>query len=114
WNVNQATTSGATMGTWAVPASGGITVTVANNPSTTALRLQLQGTDPHSGSDRWCVPLTSGTMVKWTDFVTNCYSGGPPTTPLTAGTPIQQASVLVPGLQTDLPFDVCLINVQIQ
>jgi hypothetical protein len=27
---------------------------------------------------------------------------------------IQQASVIVPGLLTDLPFDVCLIDIQIQ
>jgi len=113
WNVNQATTAGAAMNTWPVPASGGITVTVVNNPPTTALRLQLQGTDPHSGSDRWCVPLVSGQMVAWTDFTTNCYPGGNPQTPLTAGTMIQQAAVLVPGLQTTLPFDVCLIDIQI-
>jgi hypothetical protein len=45
--------------------------------------------------------------------VTNCYTGGTPQTPLTPGTPIQQAAILVPGLQTALPFDVCLVDVQI-
>jgi hypothetical protein len=113
WNLNQATTTGATMDTWPVPASGGVTVTVLNTPPTTALRLQLQGTDPHSGADRWCATLVSGQMIKWTDFVTNCYTGGNPQTPLTAGTMLQQGSVLVPGLQTDLPFDVCLLDIQI-
>jgi hypothetical protein len=110
WNVAQA--DGGAAGTWPVPASGGITVTVSN-PGMTDLRLQLQGTDPHSGSDRWCVDLTSGQNVPWTSFVTNCWTGGTPQTPLTAGTPIQQAAILVPGLQTDLPFDVCLVDIQI-
>ncbi len=110
WNVAQA--DGGAAGTWPVPASGGITVTVSN-PGMTDLRLQLQGTDPHSGTDRWCVPLVSGQMTAWTSFVTNCWTGGTPQTPLTAGTAIQQAAILVPGLQTDLPFDLCLIDVQI-
>jgi hypothetical protein len=33
---------------------------------------------------------------------------------LTAGTMLQQAAVLVPGLQTQLPFDVCLLDVELQ
>ena len=45
--------------------------------------------------------------------MTNCYTGGTPQTPLTAGTPIEQASILVPGLQTDLPFDLCLVDIEI-
>ncbi|HEX3902398.1 MAG TPA: hypothetical protein VH853_06070 [Polyangia bacterium] len=110
WNVNQM--DGGAMGTWPIPATGGITVTVSN-PGNTALRLQLQGTDPHSGADRWCIPLTSGQLTPWTSFVTNCYTGGTPQTPLTAGTPIEQASILVPGLQTDLPFNLCLVDIQI-
>ena len=75
WNVNQM--DGGAAGTWPIPATGGITVTVSN-PSNTPLRLQLQGTDPHSGSDRWCVPLTSGQLTPWTSLVTNCYTGGTP------------------------------------
>ena len=110
WNVAQA--DGGTAGTWPVPSSGGITVTVSN-PGMTDLRLQLQGTDPHSGADRWCVDLTSGQMTPWTSFVTNCWTGGTPQTPLTAGTPIQQAAILVPGLLTDLRFDLCLVDIQI-
>jgi hypothetical protein len=112
WNVNQSGDGGA-MNTWPVPDTGTITVTV-DNPGNTALRLQLQGTDPHSGSDRWCVALVSGQPVAWTSFVTNCWTGGTPQTPLTPGTPIQQASILVPGLTTDLPFDLCLVDIQIQ
>jgi len=111
WNVNQGM-DGGTMNTWPVPSTGTLTVTVSN-PENTALRLQLQGTDPHSGSDRWCVPLVSGQAVSWGSFVTNCYTGGTPQDPLTPGTPIQQAAILVPGLQTALPFDVCLVDVQI-
>jgi hypothetical protein len=110
WNVAQA--DGGTAGTWPVPASGGIAVTVSN-PGMTDLRLQLQGTDPHSGTDRWCVDLTNGQMVPWQSFLTNCWTGGTPQTPLTAGTPLQQAAILVPGLQTDLPFDLCLVDIQI-
>lgn len=113
WNVNQQAAAGATMDTWAVPASGGVTVTVANTPPSTVLRLQLQGTNPHDSADRWCAPLISGQPIRWTDLKTNCYSGGTPQNALGAGTMIQQAAVLVPGLQTDLPFDVCLLDVRI-
>jgi hypothetical protein len=76
WNVNQQSTTGATMDTWAVPASGTVAVTVTDDPSSVALRLQLQGTDPHSGADRWCAPLVSGQPVAWTDFKTNCWTTG--------------------------------------
>ena len=114
WNVNQRAAAGAVMDVWPVPASGGVTVTVANNPPGTALRVQLQGTNPHSSADRWCSALVSGQMIKWTDFKTNCFPGGTPQNPLTAGTMIQQAAVLVPGLLNDLPFDVCLLDVEIQ
>jgi len=109
WNVAQP--AGGTAGTWAVPDSGGITVTVLNNPRTVALRVQLQGTDPHSSADRWCATLTSGKPIAWSDFQTTCWAGG---TPLAPGTPIQQGSIIVPGTLTDFPFDVCLLDVQIQ
>jgi hypothetical protein len=46
--------------------------------------------------------------------LTNCWEGGNPQNPLTPGTPIQQASIIVPGKQTDLPFDFCLVDVQVQ
>lgn len=114
WNVNQAATAGAAMATWPVPDSGGVVVTVANTPPTTALRVQLQGTDPHSSTDRWCAPLTSGQLIPWTDFKTNCWQGGTPQNALAAGTPIQQGAIMVPGLVADLPFDVCLIDIQLQ
>jgi len=110
WNVAQPA-GGGTAGTWAVPDSGGITVTVLDSPSTVALRVQLQGTDPHSDADRWCAPLTSGKPLAWSDFQTDCWKGG---SQLTPGTPIQQGSIMVPGTLTDLPFDVCLLNIQIQ
>jgi hypothetical protein len=112
WNVSQAMSGGAAM-TWAVPPSGGVTITV-DNIDNTPLRVQLQGTDPHSSTDRWCAPLMSGQEIPWTSFVTNCWAGGNPQTPLTAGTPIQQAAILVPGELQDLPFDLCLVNIQIQ
>jgi hypothetical protein len=112
WNLNQAAATGATPGTWPVPASGGLTVTVVNTPPSTALRVQLQGTNPHDSADRWCAPLTNGQTIAWTDFKTNCYVGGTPQNALTPGTMLQQGSILVPGLQTDLPFDVCLIDIQ--
>jgi len=114
WNLNQQAATGATMDLWAVPASGGVTITVANNPSGTALRVQLQGTNPHDSADRWCAPLVSGQLITWGDFKTNCYVGGSPQNSLTAGTMLQQAAVLVPGLQTQLPFDVCLLDVELQ
>jgi hypothetical protein len=114
WNLKQAATMGAPMETWPVPPSGGVTIKVANNPPTAALRVQLQGTNPHDSADRWCAPLVSGQLIKWSDFRTNCYAGGTPQNTLTAGTMLQQGSVLVPGLLTNLPFDVCLIDIQIQ
>ena len=114
WNVAQASTAAAPAATWAVPASGGLTVTVVNDPPSTALRVQLQGTNPHDSADRWCAPLVSGQPILWTDFKTNCWAGGAPQNPLTAGTLIQQGAVMVPGLLTDLPFDVCLIDLQMQ
>jgi hypothetical protein len=110
WNVAQPADGGAA-GTWTVPDSGGITVTALNIPSTVALRVQLQGTDPHSSADRWCAPLTSGKPIAWSDFQTTCWAGG---SALTPGTPIQQGSIIVPGTLTDLPFDVCLLDIQFQ
>jgi len=113
WNVNQPMGTAAPA-TWAIPETGGITVTVANQPATTALRVQLQGTDPHDAADRWCAPVVPGKSIAWTDFKTNCWTGGMPQTPLAAGTMIQQAAITVPGLTVDLPFNVCLIDIQIQ
>jgi hypothetical protein len=112
WNVNQPAAGDPPL-TWPVPDTGGIAVMVTNNPATVALRVQLQGTDPHSSADRWCAPLVSGQMIPWTDFKTNCWQGGTPQIALSAGTMIQQGSIIVPGLLTDLPFDVCLTNIQI-
>jgi len=112
WNVNQDVTGGAQL-TWAVPETGGLIVTV-DNPSNTPLRVQLQGTDPHSSADRWCAPLVSGQFIPWGSLRTNCWFGGKPQNPLTPGTQIQQAAIIVPGLQTDLPFDFCLVDVQVE
>src|SRR5664280_425444 len=112
WNVNQDPVNSTAL-TWAVPATGGVILTVTN-PGNTQLRLQLQGTDPHSGSDRWCAPLTSGQLIPWTSLLTNCWTGGSPQNALTPGTMIQQAAIIVPGLQTDLPFNLCLVDIQIQ
>jgi hypothetical protein len=112
WNVNQ-DQAGSAAQTWAVPDTGGIIVTV-NNPGNTPLRLQLQGTDPHSGADRWCAPLVSGQLIPWGSLVTNCWAGGSPQNALTPGTPIQQAAIIVPGTLADVPFDLCLVDIQIQ
>jgi hypothetical protein len=114
WNVNQDNNAEAgTPADWLVPASGGLTITVAN-PGKTQLRVQLQGADPHSAADRWCATLTSGKQILWTSFKTNCWTGGTPQTPLAAGTVIQQAAITVPGTQKDLPFDVCLVDIKIE
>jgi hypothetical protein len=111
WNVNQDTVDGPQL-TWAVPETGGLIVTV-ENPGKTPLRVQLQGTNPHISSDRWCAPLVSGQLIPWSSLRTNCWAGGNPQDPLTPGTPIQQAAIIVPGLQVDLPFDFCLVDVQV-
>ncbi len=112
WNVNQDPVNNTAL-TWAVPDSGGVILTVTN-PGNTPLRLQLQGTDPHSSADRWCAPLESGKLIPWTSLLTNCWTGGTPQNALTPGTMIQQAAIIVPGLQTDLPFDLCLVDIEIQ
>jgi hypothetical protein len=112
WNVKQDVLGGDPL-TWAVPESGGLIITV-DNPSDTPLRVQLQGTNPHDSADRWCVPLVSGQFIPWGSLKTNCWTGGKPQNPLTPGTPIQQAAIIVPGLQTDLPFNFCLVDVQVQ
>ena len=112
WNVKQDMLGGAPL-TWTVPETGGLIVTV-ENPSNTPLRVQLQGTNPHDSADRWCAPLVSGQLIPWGSLFTNCWTGGKPQNPLTPGTPIQQAAIIVPGLQTDLPFNLCLVDVQIQ
>ena len=111
WNVNQDAANGPQL-TWAVPETGGLIVTV-DNPGKTPLRVQLQGTNPHISSDRWCAPLVSGQLIPWGSLRTNCWTGGNPQDPLTPGTPIQQAAIIVPGLQIDLPFDFCLVDVQV-
>jgi hypothetical protein len=111
WNVKQDADGGAQL-TWTVPETGGIIVTV-DNPSGVPLRVQLQGTNPHISSDRWCAPLVSGKLIPWGSLLTNCWTGGNPQSPLTPGTPIQQAAIIVPGLQVDLPFDLCLVDVQV-
>jgi hypothetical protein len=46
--------------------------------------------------------------------LTNCWAGGTPQNALTPGTMIQQAAIIVPGLQTDLPFGLCLVDIQIE
>jgi hypothetical protein len=111
WNVNQDAANGPQL-TWAVPDTGGLIITV-DNPSQTPLRVQLQGTNPHSSADRWCAPLVSGQLIPWASLRTNCWTGGNPQNPLTPGTPIQQAAIIVPGLQVDLPFDFCLVDVEV-
>jgi hypothetical protein len=58
--------------------------------------------------------LVSGQFIPWGSLLTNCWAGGKPQNPLTPGTPIQQAAIIVPGLQVDLPFNFCLVDVQIQ
>lgn len=112
WNVNQ-DAAGDPQLTWPVSETGGLVITV-DNPSNIPLRVQLQGTNPHSSTDRWCAPLVSGQFIPWGSLRTNCWIGGTPQNPLTPGTPIQQAAIIVPGLQTDLPFDFCLVDVQVQ
>ena len=112
WNVNQP--EGMMPATWAIPETGGITVSVVSQPATTAMRVQLQGVDPKDAAGRWCAPIVPGKQIAWTDFKTNCWTGGKPQTPLAAGTMIQQAAITVPGLTVDLPFNVCLVDIQIQ
>ena len=110
WNVNQDQNGGDAL-TWNVPDSGGIIVTVSN-PDNTNLRVQLQGTNPHVDTDRWCAPLTNGVVIPWSSFVTDCWTTGG--APLTPGTPLQQAAILVPGELQDLPFSLCLVDIEIQ
>ena len=112
WNVNQP--EGMMPATWAIPETGGITVSVVSQPATTAMRVQLQGVDPKEPPAAGVHPSSPASRSQWTDFKTNCWTGGKPQTPLAAGTMIQQAAITVPGLTVDLPFNVCLVDIQIQ
>lgn len=108
WNVNQ-TTSGGSPGTWAVPSSGGVTLTFTN-PDSAPTRLVLSD----ASGDSWCAPITSGAEVLWSSFTTQCYSQTGPGTSLPAGTQIQQASLFVPGSASSAtPFDICIQNIQV-
>jgi hypothetical protein len=112
WSVNQARGS-TTAGSWAVPGTGGITVTFSNPDATPGMRLQLQ--DP-AGTTQWCSPLESGVQIPWQAFLTNCYPGGTPQNALPAGQLIGQAAVDV--AQTTLtggtPYNICIQNIVIQ
>jgi hypothetical protein len=112
WSVNQARGS-TTVGTWAVPATGGVTVTFTNPDAAPIVRFQLQ--DP-AGTTQWCAPLQSGVEIPWGSFLTNCYTGGTPQNPLPTGQLIGQAAVAVvqPTLSGGTPYNICIQNVTIQ
>jgi hypothetical protein len=111
WNVNQAKGS-TTAGTWTVPATGGVTVTFTN-PDAAPVRFQVQ--DPN-GTTQWCATLQSGVQIPWGALLTNCYPGGTPQNPLTAGQLIGQAGVIVPQstLSGGTPYNICIQNITIQ
>ena len=98
---------------WAIPETGGITVTSSASRLRTRCasncRASIPRTPPPAGVRPRCRE-----SIAWTDFKTNCWTGGKPQTPLAAGTMIQQAAITVPGLTFDLPFKVCLVDIQIQ
>jgi hypothetical protein len=112
WYVNQARGS-SPVGTWTVPATGGITVTFINPDAAPVVRFQLQ--DP-TGATQWCAPLESGVQIPWGAFLTQCWAGGQQN-PLTAGQLIGQAAVVVvqPTLEGGgTPYDICIQNITIQ
>jgi hypothetical protein len=112
WNVKQARGSGTTAGSWNVPASGGITITFTN-PDAATVRLNLLDS---TGTTQWCADLHSGVEILWSSLVTNCWVGGTPQTPLTAGQAIGQASVEVTqtSLVSSQTYDICIQNITIQ
>jgi hypothetical protein len=88
WNVSQA--SGATTsGTWAATGTG-LTPTFTVTGATGDVRLVVQT----AGGD-YCAKATSGTAIPWASFVTNCWTGGTPQTPLPAGAAIKAVAVQV-------------------
>jgi hypothetical protein len=107
-NLNQDMTTNAAVGT-VTPTLDGITVSVTN-PGGSPLRLQIQGPNGASDpTDRWCAQISgSGGFIPWSSFNTECWatSGG---TAYDGKSPIQSASVLVPGTNSGpVSFDFCV------
>jgi hypothetical protein len=116
WNLSQprtATSANPQMSAWAVPASGGITITF-ENPDNAPAWVQVQDAT-NTAAGRWCAPLTSGVEVPWASLMTNCWTGGAPQSALLPGAEVVQAMVYVTGTYpTTTPFNICLENIAIQ
>jgi hypothetical protein len=117
WNVAQAKSTGATVsnaGTWAIPASGSVTVTFTNIDSVN-VRIALEDS---TSAHFWCVDdIKSGVAVPWSTFQTQFWTAGVLATgsPIVPGTAIARAFVQVPATGTQAtPFNVCVTNITIQ
>ncbi len=113
WNLAQSTTAGSTPGGWAVPASGGVTITVAN-PDSAPMRLQVEIPNATTTADRYCATLTSGTEIQWSELETECYNATG-NTKLAAGTMLQNAAVQVYGTNmAAVPYNICITGMTVQ
>ncbi len=117
WNINQPqptppATEAPAPALWTTTGTG-VKATFTNNGGPTAkFRVQLQGTDK---TEQWCAEATSGTTINWTDFKTNCWTGGTPQTPFTVGTGIAQIQVqqYSPSETATTPFDFCVNTIEL-
>jgi hypothetical protein len=112
WNLNQAPTTDAPLGT-VTPGNEGITVNITATVAA-QLRLQIQAADGADNPDhRWCAEIGTGgpkIFVPYTTFNTECWPGG-------AGvaydgvTPLTQVIIQVPSQATDVAYDFCVNSI---
>jgi len=113
FNINQAKDATA-LGTWtpATISSGGVTVNVSNN-GTSTLRVQIQGpSGATDATDRWCatmITFNQAVTIPWSSFNTSCWDG---LGTRYAGQPLEAVMVLVPGDNLySVPYSFCLNSI---
>jgi hypothetical protein len=112
-NINQAKDATA-LGTWtpASISSGGVTVNVSNN-GTSTLRVQIQGpSGATDATDRWCatmITFNQTVTIPWSSFNTSCWDG---LGTRYAGQPLEAVMILVPGDNLySVPYSFCLNSI---
>lgn len=99
-------------GTWTVTGEG-VFISVSSPPP--AARLQLQEPNTSSNDQRYCAALPAGGtgLIPFSSFKTYCWGDAQhPSKTLTAGTPIHETAIVVPGnAAAETPFDFCLVDI---
>jgi len=113
FNINQAKDATA-LATWtpASISSGGVTVNVSNN-GTSTLRVQIQGpSGATDATDRWCatmITFNQSVTIPWSSFNTSCWDG---LGTRYAGQPLEAVMILVPGDNLySVPYGFCLNSI---